>query len=160
MSRARTPRPTESQRARRLRAPLLLAVWALLAVEAVGGLAIFFARLVWGTTPGETLHVVAGLVLTLAFVLYQWRHWLRVSPLRWRQDHVLGLIASATMALTLISGLWLGVAWWRERSRSAEAAVRYPAPAVALHDIGSMLVLAFVGAHLGAVLMRDRSREG
>ena len=147
----------EVPRAARLRSPLLIAIWALLTVEAVGGLVLFFARLVWDRYPGETLHVVAGLGLTLAFVIYQWRHWLRVAPLRARQDHVLGLIASVTMALTLLSGLWLGIEWWQARSHGATA--RYDSPAVALHTIGSMLVLAFVGAHLGAVLIRDRPRD-
>ena len=156
MTRPGTAHSPESQRAARLRSPLLLLLWALLAIETLGGLAIFFARLVWGAAPGETVHVVAGLALTLAFVVYQWRHWLRVSPLRARQDHVLGLIASITMALTLLSGLWLGWAWWRARGAGP---ARYPAPAVALHDIGGMLVVAFVGAHLGAVLMRGRSRD-
>jgi len=152
-------RPAEPARASRLRSPLLLALWALLAVEALGGLVLFFARLVWSRYPGETLHVVAGLGLMLAYGAYQWRHWLRVAPLRVRQDYVLGLVASGTMALTLLSGLWLGLDWWRARSQTAPVAARYDSLPVAFHNIGGMLVLAFVGAHLGAVLMRDRSRD-
>lgn len=152
-------RSPESFRAARLRSPLLIVVGGLLAVEAIGGLALFVARLVLGRYPGETIHVVAGLGLTLAFVLYQWRHWLRVAPLRARQDYILGLIASTTMALTLLSGLWLGIDWWRARTEPTPTATRYDALLVAIHNIGGMLVLAFVGAHLGAVLMRDSSRE-
>jgi hypothetical protein len=38
------------------------------------------------------------------------------------------------------------------------AEVGYAPALSALHNIGSVAVLTFVGAHLGAVLMRDRSR--
>ena len=34
----------------------------------------------------------------------------------------------------------------------------YPPLMSAVHNIGSMLVLTFAGAHLGAVLLRDRTR--
>jgi hypothetical protein len=62
--------PVGDDRARRLRAPLLLAPWALLAFEALGGLVIFVARLVAGSTPGETLHVAAGIALTALYAAY------------------------------------------------------------------------------------------
>ncbi len=146
--------PASITRAARLRAPVLVALWLLLAVESVGGMLIFFARLASGTRPGETLHVLAGLVLTLLYVAYQWRHWLRVTPFRPRLDYVMGAIAAGVMALTLLSGLWLGLDWWYARAHGASA-VRYPPLLSAVHDVGSMLVLAFVGAHLGAVLTRD-----
>ena len=58
------PRPAADARATKLRAPLLLALWALLAFEAVGGLVLFTARLVWGALPGESAHVLAGVLLT------------------------------------------------------------------------------------------------
>jgi hypothetical protein len=148
-------------RARRWRAPALLAVWALLAVEAVGGLVIFAARLAFGTTPGETLHVIAGLALTVAYVVYQWRHWLRVRPFLPRLDYALGLFSASFMALSLLTGLALGVVWWRDRA-SGTGAVRYPTVLSATHLIGSMLVLTFIGAHIGAVLLRTRklNRKG
>ena len=73
-------RPLDDARARRLRAPLLLALWVLLALEALGGLVIFVARLVWGATPGEALHVAVGLLLTAVYAVYQWRHWRRAHP--------------------------------------------------------------------------------
>jgi len=157
--RVQSPEAPEHARSGRLRDPVLLALGALLAVEAAGGLLLFFARLVWGTAPGEMLHVLAGLALTGVFVVYQWNHWIRVAPFRARQDYVLGAIASAVMALTLVSGLWLGLEWWQARSEAAAGTVRYSPLLSAVHNIGSMLVLAFVGAHLGAVLMRDRLRE-
>src|SRR5438876_9384121 len=37
---------------------------ALLAIEAAGGILIFFARLAFGSLPGLALHVVAGVALT------------------------------------------------------------------------------------------------
>ena len=153
------PIPCDSQRATRLRSPLLVWLWALLAVEVGGGLVLFLARLVWGTAPGETLHVVAGLGLTGVYGVYQWRHWRRVAPVRPRLDYVLGLIAAATMALTLLSGLWLGAFWWLRKLATPGTMVDYPALPAALHNIGNMLVIAFVGAHLGAVLARDRTRD-
>ncbi len=147
----------EPLRARRLRAPLLLAVWLLLAIEAIGGLVIFVVRLAAGTTPGETLHVVAGLALTAAYVAYQWRHWLRVRPLTPRLDHALGFLAAGCMGLTLLTGLALGLQWLRDRVLAPTGAPVAYAPALsAVHNIGSMLVLTFAGAHLAAVLMRDR----
>ncbi len=131
-------------------------LWGLLAVEGVGGLLIFVMRLAAGQTPGETLHVVAGALLTLVYVAYQWGHWRRVSPWRSRHDYALGLIAALSMAGALGTGLWLAWAWWQTRivAGSAEA-VAYSPPVSAAHNIMSMLVLTFVGAHLAAVLLRD-----
>jgi hypothetical protein len=154
------PRPTASgaeyPRAKRLRAPLLITLWTLLAIEALGGLVIFFARLAWGHTPGEALHVIGGVALTFAYAIYQWQHWGRVAPFRARLDYALGLIAAIFMAATNLTGLWLGALWWQERiAHASSAAVRYPSPLSAAHNIGSMVVLTFVGAHLGAVLTRD-----
>lgn len=147
------------ERAERLRAPLLIALWVLLAFETAGGLILFVASLVVGRRPGETLHVAAGVPLTALYAAYQWRHWQRVAPLRARPDHVLGLVAASVMALTLASGLVLGVEWWMARVASPRLGeVGYPAWLSAVHNIGSMLVMAFVGAHLGAVLMRERPR--
>jgi len=141
-------------RAKRLRAPLLVTLWALVGFEAIGGLVLFCARLVAGASPGITLHVIVGLVLTLVYAGYQWSHWLRVAPIRARLDYALGLIASTSLAVTQATGLVLGWIWWR----AANATPVYPALLSALHNIMSMLVLTFVGAHLGAVLVRDRRR--
>jgi hypothetical protein len=143
-------------RGRRLRAPLLVSLWVLLAFEGVGGIVLFFARLAAGRTPGESLHVVAGAVLTLVYAAYQWQHWARVSPWRGRLDYALGLIAALSMAVALGTGLVLAAPWWQARvvARSAEA-VAYPTALSAVHNIMSMLVLTFVGAHLAAVLLRD-----
>ena len=141
-------------RARRLRAPLLLLLWTLLAFEAASGIVIFVARLATGSTPGEALHIGVGLVLTIVYAVYQWRHWLRVGLQR-GLHFVIGLLAAAFMALANLTGLALGVVWWRDRI-VGHAAARYPAALSAVHNIGSMLVLTFVGAHLAAVLMRDR----
>jgi hypothetical protein len=64
------------------------------------------------------------------------------------------------MGLTLATGLLLGVPWWRLRVAShAAGAVAYPTPVSAAHNIMSMLVLTFVGAHLAAVLLRDRGAK-
>jgi len=142
-------------RARRLRAPLLVMLGALLAIEAAGGILIFFARLAFGSLPGLALHVVAGVALTFVYAAYQWRHAMRVLPVRPRLDYVLGLLAAAFVVLTLGSGLALALPWWR--SRGLRALPAYPTRVMALHIIGCMLVLTFVAAHLGAVLKRDRS---
>lgn len=158
-----TPEPRaaealEQLRARRLRAPLLAALWTLLAVEGVGGLVIFAARLAAGATPGETLHVVAGLLLTFVFIAYQWQHWMRVKPYRAQLHYILGVLSTAFMALTLLTGLALSAYWWRDRVAShAHGPAAYPPVLSGIHNIGSMLVLTFVGAHLAAVLMRDRT---
>ena len=151
------PRPAvgRDERARRLRSPLLLTLATLLAFEALGGLAIFFARVAVGALPGETLHVVAGVTLTLPYALYQWRHWRRVRPWRGRLDDLLGLLASSSLALTQISGLALGLRWWQHRGVGP---VPYPPPLSAVHNITSMLVLTFIASHVGAVLWRDRRR--
>ncbi|MFM8560039.1 MAG: hypothetical protein ACKOC6_10655 [bacterium] len=155
---ATAPDLAPSPRDRRLRAPLLVTLWALLAFEAVGGLVIFVARLVVGATPGETLHVVVGAALTLAYVAYQWGHWRRVAPWRSRLDHALGLIAALAMALTLATGYALAWPWWELRVVAGRAdAVPYPALTSAAHNLMSMLVLTFVGAHVAAVLLRDAS---
>ena len=151
-----TPSGSSYPRTMRLRAPLLITLWTLLGIEALGGLVIFFARLAWGVTPGEALHVVGGLALTLVYTIYQWQHWSRVAPFRSRLDYALGLVAAIFMAATNLTGLWLGALWWRERIVALSGVpVHYPSPLSAAHNIGSMVVLTFVGAHLGAVLMRD-----
>lgn len=147
-----TPVPVAGTRDQRLRAPLLLTLWVLLAFEAGGGLVIFFARLASGRTPGEALHVVAGVALTGVYAAYQWAHWRRVRPLRARLDHVLGVLGATFMAATNLTGLALGAVWWNHRG----GAVPYPTALTAVHNIGSMLVLTFVAAHVGAVLMRAR----
>jgi hypothetical protein len=142
-------------RARRLRAPLLLTLAALLALEAVGGLVIFFARIAWGSTPGEALHVVGGIGLTIVYAVYQWQHWGRVAPIRARLDYALGLIAALAMVATNVIGLGLGWIWWETRlTRPGHAP--YPSIMCAAHNITSMLVLTFVLAHLIAVLARER----
>jgi hypothetical protein len=148
-------RSLQAVRARRLRAPLLWTVWGLLAFEAAGGIVIFVARLAAGSTPGETLHVAAGLALTIVYAVYQWKHWLRVRFQR-GLHFLIGLLAAGSMALTNLTGLGLGVAWWRDRIVGHAAAARYAPALSAVHNIGGMLVLTFVGAHLAAVLMRDR----
>jgi hypothetical protein len=149
-----------ARRSRRLRAPLLLALWVLLGFEAAGGLVIFAARLVAGRTPGETLHIVAGVALTALYAIYQWRHWVRVRPFRPQLHYALGLIAAVFMALTNLTGLWLAAFWWHDRiATPGGAAVRYPAALAGVHNVASMVVLSFVGAHLGAVLFRDRSLD-
>jgi hypothetical protein len=147
----------EAPRARRLRAPLLLALSALLGIEAVGGLVIFFMRLAAGSTPGESLHVVAGALLTLVYAIYQWRHWTRVAPWRGRLDYALGLIGAISMGVTLATGYVLAWPWWALRvvARSG-VPVAYPSGVSAAHNIMSMLVLTFVAAHLAAVLLRDK----
>jgi hypothetical protein len=145
----------DRDRARRLRSPLLLVLWALLAFEALGGLVIFTARLISGTAPGETLHVVLGIGLTATYALYQWRHWARVRPFRARLDYALGLIAAVFMSLANLSGLWLAVYGWQERAEPA--GVRYPALLSAVHNVCSMVLIAFVVSHLGAVLLRGRN---
>jgi hypothetical protein len=137
----------------RLRAPLLLALWALLALEAIGGLVIFVARLAWGTTPGEALHVAGGVALTLLYAGYQWGHWTRVRPIRGRLDYALGLFSAAFMLAANGTGLALGVLWWMHRGRGPTP---YPTGLSSAHNIGSMLVLTFVLAHVGAVLTRAR----
>ncbi len=153
MSAART-----DPRARRLRAPLLLAVWTSFGIAAAGGLVIFFARLAAGTTPGIALHVVAGLVLLAAWAAYQWTHWLRVAPWRPRLDYTLGVVAGGSMALALLSGLPLALEWWA--ARGGARAPHYVSWLSGAHNVMSMLVLTFVAAHLFAVLDRDARRTG
>jgi len=149
--------PVRTGRAERLRAPLLVALWCLLGVDAAGGLAIFFARLAWGTTPAVAVHVWVGLALAATYTAYQIGHWSRVSPFRTRLDYALGLVAALTLTATLVTGLVLALPWWR--ARASGQPVAYPPLLSAVHNIGSMLVLTFVGAHLGAVLWRDRGRR-
>ncbi len=123
----------------------------------MGGLVIFFARLAGGHLPGETLHVIGGILLALAYIPYQWQHWSRVAPFRPRLDYLLGALALLFMVATQLTGLLLGAYWWRVRMVSLTAAVTYPPLLSAAHNIGSMLVLTFVGGHLGAVPIRGRS---
>lgn len=153
---ALTPSPASAarERAARLRSPLLLALAALLGFEALGGLVIFVARLTAGTAPGETLHVIGGVLLTGLYAVYQWRHWRSVRPFVRRLDHGLGLLAALTMAFVNLTGLWLGVSWWQGRDVPLE--LRYPATLSAVHNVAAMLVVSFVPAHLGAVLLRAR----
>ena len=150
----------EAPRGRRMRAPLLVALWVLLGVEALGGLLIFFMRLAAGSTPGETLHVAVGAALTLVYAAYQWQHWLRVEPWRSRLDYAMGLIAALSMAGALGTGLWLALPWWQARVvERSPGAVDYPSALSAAHNVMSMLVLTFVGAHLAAVLLRDMAAK-
>ena len=151
--------PVPGSRAQRARAPLVLALWILLGFEAITGLVLFTARLVRGSAPGEAVHVFAGVALTAVYAAYQWRHWLRVRPFRRQVHHALGLIAAVFMALTNLTGLWLGVHWWQDRvAAPTGVAVRYPPLLSAVHNVASMVVLTFVGAHVGAVLFRERDR--
>ena len=150
----------DGARARRLRAPLLIALAGLLGIEALGGLVIFVARIVLGVTPLEALHVWCGVALTACYAIYQVRHWQRVAPFRARLDYAIGLLAAIFMAAANLTGLALAACWWKVRIQEASAAaVPYPPLLSAAHNIGSMLVLTFVGAHLGAVLVRDRRRN-
>lgn len=145
-----------SPRAGRLRAPLLVTLGMLLAFEGVGGLVIFFARLAAGRTPGESLHVAAGAALAIVYGVYQWQHWSRVAPWRSRLDYAIGLLAALSMVGALGTGLWLAAPWWQARVvERSNGAVPYPTALGAAHNIMSMLVLTFAGAHLAAVLLRD-----
>ena len=150
----------DAPRGRRFRSPLLVSLWWLLGIEAAGGLLIFFMRLAAGRTPGETLHVVAGALLTLVYAIYQWRHWTRVQPWRNRLDYAMGLIAALAMAATLATGYALAWPWWHLRTVARAAGeVSYSPPVSAAHNIMSMLVLTFAGAHLAAVLLRDEAAK-
>lgn len=120
---------------------------------------IFVARLAFGTTPGESLHVIAGIALTAVYAAYQASHWSRVAPFRARLDYGLGLIAAISMALVNLSGLALAAFWWRDRFLRPITEVDYPPLLSGIHNILSMLVLTFVGGHLAAVLVRDRHRD-
>ena len=120
---------------------------------------IFVARLAFGSAPGETLHVIAGIALTLAYAIYQAAHWSRVAPFRARLDYALGLIAAVSMALVNLTGIALAVPWWRARSAIPPVPADYPPLLSSAHNIFSMLVLTFVGAHVAAVLMRERLRD-
>lgn len=144
-------------RSRRMRAPLILTLWVLLAFESLGGLVIFVARLAAGRTPGETLHVVLGMALLFVYAVYQWRHWNRVAPVRARLDYGLGLLAAGSMVLVNVTGVMLGLEWWRDRFVAPVAGeVAYTPLVSAVHNIACMLVLTFAGGHLGAVLFRDQ----
>ena len=148
-------------RAKRLRAPLLVLLWWLLGIEAVGGLVIFYVRLSIGRTPGEALHVGAGALLTLVYALYQVQHWNRVAPWRSRLDYAMGLIAALSMGATLATGYALAWPWWQVRvGAHGSGPITYPTSVSAAHNIMSMLVLTFVGAHLAAVLLRDAAAKG
>ena len=149
--------PIDSPRARRLRAPILVTLALLLGVETVGGIVIFFARLANGTLPGETLHVVAGVASVVAYLGYQWGHWLRVRSIRAPLDRLLGFLTAGSLIAVLATGLALGWIWWRHRSAGLEGDVAYPSLLSAAHNITTMLLLGFVAAHVGAVLRpRDR----
>jgi hypothetical protein len=144
-------------RARRMRAPLILTLWALLAFESIGGLVIFVARLAAGRTPGETLHVIGGMLLLFVYAAYQWRHWNRVAPVRARLDYGIGLLAAGSMILVNVTGILLGLEWWRDRFTAPVAGeVVYTPLLSAVHNIACMLVLTFAAGHLGAVLFRDQ----
>ena len=138
--------------ARRLRAPLLVVLWALLAIEAVGGLVIFFARLASGAAPGLSLHWWAGWALVPAYLAYLTGHLRRVWPVRARLDYGLGVLAAASVGLTLGSGIADGMGWWR--AGMPPGYTKFDTALSGLHNVASMLTLTFVGAHLAAVLLR------
>jgi hypothetical protein len=143
-----------------MRAPVLVLLWWLLGFEAAGGLLIFFMRLASGQTPGEMLHVVVGAMFTIVYIAYQWPHWTRVRPWRSRLDYALGLIAACSMIATLATGYALAWPWWQLRMQAlSPAPVSYSTVVSAAHNIMSMLVLTFVGAHLAAVLLRDSAAK-
>jgi len=144
--------PTPLPRVIRLRAPLLLALAALLLLEAVGGLAILFVRVAYGATPGVVLHIAGGVALTVVYTIYQIAHWNRVAPWRTRPDYVLGLIAALSMATVNGTGLGLAVFTWRAGVHAAKPV--YPVVLSAVHTLSTMLVLTFALAHLAAVLQR------
>lgn len=143
-------------RRHRLRAPLLWVLAVLLTFEAAGGIVIFIARTAYGVTPGEFLHVAVGVVLMLLYAIYQWRHWYSVRPWLGRLDYGLGLLAASSLVVTQASGLLLGWAWLEGQGSRPPAPI-YDSGLSAVHNIGSMLVLTFVGAHVGAVLKRART---
>jgi hypothetical protein len=139
-----------------MRAPLLIALWVLLAVEFLGGLVIFFARLANGTLPGESLHVWAGIALAGVYAAYQWQHWLRVRSVRSGLDRLLGYLTASSMVATLVTGIWLGWEWWRHVRVGAPGHVPYASWLSGAHNIASMLVAAFVASHVGVILLRER----
>lgn len=144
-----------------MRAPALAILALLLAFEAVGGLVIFFARLVSGSTPGEAAHILVGAALAAIYAWYQWGHLRRVWPFRARLDYSLGLLASLSMGITMVTGLMLAAPWWTVRIADRSAApVAYPSWVAGVHNIGSMLLLTFIAAHVAAVLLRDRRARG
>ena len=142
-----------SPRTRRLTAPLVLALGALLLVETIGGLWIFVARVLEpGHLPGLSLHWWAGWALSAVYVVYLVRHVARVAPLRPRLDYALGMLAAATLTLVQVTGSVVGWSWWRQGQPRDHVFTPWLSGA---HDMLSMMTLSFVAAHLGAVLLRD-----
>ena len=153
---ARKAAPNSSRRtsrAERLRSPLLIALWTLFAIEALTGIIVFFARLAVGRAPTVSLHWYAGFAFTLVYAIYQIQHWNRVQPLRARLDHVLGVVATSSLIATQVSGYWVGWEWFTRGRPMGYTA--FPSALSATHNVMSMLAMTFVGAHLGAVLLRE-----
>lgn len=128
------------------RRPLAQGVAALLAFETLTGLANYLLPFSVPNQIMVLLHTIAGLLLIVPFVAYQWRHWRIYRSMRASHVVVSGYAAMAATAILIVSGVVL----------TAQAAVGTRISQVwsVTHLLATVLFLAAVLPHLVTLLRR------
>ncbi|MDH5233839.1 MAG: cytochrome c family protein [Gemmatimonadota bacterium] len=140
MSNPSAPRTQEWTR------PLLLGVAMLLVFETLTGLANYLLPFSIPNQVMVLLHTGAGVVLTLPFLVYQWRHWRLYRAQRTSHVSLTGYFAMVATLVLLVSGVVLTV--------QALAGTRISYAWDVVHLLATAAFLASVLPHVVTLLRR------
>jgi len=122
------------------RRPLAQGVAALLAFETLTGLANYLLPFSVPNQIMVLLHTIAGLLLIVPFVAYQWRHWRTYRAMRASHVVVSGYAAMAATAILIVSGVVL--------TAQAAVGIRISQVWSVTHLLATVLFLAAVLPHI------------
>ncbi len=142
-----TAKPHEMA-ARGWASPLAISVTALLLVQAVTGLWIYIAPFGIGSQLQVLLHIAAGIISVLPYLVYQLRHWLVWRRQKLTSEMVLGYLLTVMLICCFMSGLWL--AW------QAVAGPRISRVWDLVHLVSGLGTSAILGIHLVLAFLRRR----
>ena len=151
MAHAPAPGPmTTADRSRAWRAPLTLAIGALLLFETVTGLLIWLTPVSFSTQFMLLAHTILGLLMVVPFAWYQTRHWIKVSRQKFSHHKVTGYALFASLATCIVSGV---VLTWQ-----ASFSTRISYALDAIHIGSTLAFVALIAIHLLTVIAQDNRR--
>jgi hypothetical protein len=131
---------------------LLLFVSALLVFETLTGLSIYFLPFSLSNQVMVLLHTVGGLVFTIPFAIYNYRHFLLTKWQKFNHFQLTGYISTFLSAILIVSGI---VLTWQALFQSKISALWDT-----MHVISTFGLIVSLLPHIGLVMLRNyKSRK-